>query len=418
MKKRIVTAMLAAMMVLSVGTTALAAVDGVTSGASGNVTVGTEVKPPIYKVSVPTTLKFYIDPFEQLGNGSSITSDDFAFINKSNVAVALDVTLNATKGDDVTFATTEAGVTETNTNKIAFLQAQIPSAVSETSATGTTFVKSDDFTTSVALLKGTVGSDTVYYINTSDPDTSADGTDGDGNNTNDYEVADEGAVTTDMIDTTAAAGNYATSEKVAIDTTNGTKLKFVLDEADYITYYNNYDDTQAAGTAFKNVAASQNGSAVFRFSGKVNTLADWQTADIGTTVTYAFNGLTDENYDAATIVTNTHAFVGSENVAPANAAPTLTNGNTFTITADANAGQDLTIPMSLGSGTLGATLVTRVDCNGGTITTDKYSVTDAGLVLDSAFVDAMLGSSNTADRVFTIFLNDTDTTELTFTIKR
>lgn len=100
------------------------------------------------------------------------------------------------------------------------------------------------------------------------------------------------------------------------------------------------------------------------------------------------------------------------------AAPALTGGNVFTITADANAGQDLTIPMSLGGGTLAATLVTKVDCNGGEITTDKYSVTSAGLVLDSAFVDAMLNSSNTADRVFTIFLNDTDTTELTFTIKR
>lgn len=102
---------------------------------------------------------------------------------------------------------------------------------------------------------------------------------------------------------------------------------------------------------------------------------------------------------------------------PASAAPSLTGSNSITINSS-NAGKALTIGLSLGSGAEAATAVTKVDCNGGTITTDKYELTSSGLELKAAFVDAMLGSSNTADRVFTVFLNDTAKTELKFTIKR
>ena len=103
--------------------------------------------------------------------------------------------------------------------------------------------------------------------------------------------------------------------------------------------------------------------------------------------------------------------------APTDAAPSLTGSNSITINSS-NAGKALTIGLSLGSGAEAATAVTKVDCNGGTITTDKYELTSSGLELKAAFVDAMLGSSNTADRVFTVFLNDTAKTELKFTIKR
>ena len=102
---------------------------------------------------------------------------------------------------------------------------------------------------------------------------------------------------------------------------------------------------------------------------------------------------------------------------PASVAPSLTGSNSITINSS-NAGKALTIGLSLGSGAEAATAVTKVDCNGGTITTDKYELTSSGLELKAAFVDAMLGSSNTADRVFTVFLNDTAKTELKFTIKR
>ena len=103
---------------------------------------------------------------------------------------------------------------------------------------------------------------------------------------------------------------------------------------------------------------------------------------------------------------------------PASAAPSLTGQNEITITEENNGGCALTIGMSLGTGDEAATAITRIDCNGGTITTDKYSLSSSGVVLTSDFVDAMLASSNTADRVFTVYLNDTATTTLTFTIKR
>lgn len=103
---------------------------------------------------------------------------------------------------------------------------------------------------------------------------------------------------------------------------------------------------------------------------------------------------------------------------PASAAPSLTGQNEITITEEDNGGRALTIGMSLGTGDEAATAITKIDCNGGTITTDKYSLSSSGVVLTSDFVDAMLASSNTADRVFTVYLNDTATTTLTFTIKR
>ena len=127
-------------------------------------------------------------------------------------------------------------------------------------------------------------------------------------------------------------------------------------------------------------------------------------------VTWAYAKATTEDGTAATDAVD-------YSTAPTEAAPSLTGSNSITINSS-NAGKNLTIGLSLGAGAKAATAVTKVDCNGGTITTDKYELTSSGLELKAAFVDAMLGSSNTADRVFTVFLNDTAKTELKFTIKR
>lgn len=145
--------------------------------------------------------------------------------------------------------------------------------------------------------------------------------------------------------------------------------------------------------------------------GKVSNLpieADTTAPTVNVTWSYA------KAADSATVDT---ADLVDYSDTPASAAPSLTGSNSITINSS-NAGKALTIGLSLGSGAEAATAVTKVDCNGGTITTDKYELTSSGLELKAAFVDAMLGSSNTADRVFTVFLDDTAKTELKFTIKR
>ena len=329
MKRKLVSAMLSAMLVLSMGTTAFAAtVGGVDAGGTVNAT--TELKSPIYKVSVPTAMKFYIDPFEQLA-ADQITSDDFAIINKSNVALAIDATLTVEGGTGVQFVA-EDKVTETDTTKLAYIAAEIASSVTETAAAAAAYVDVTDWTTAKTLY--TADDSTGYYVTSSS-----------GSATNEINAPAE------MIDTTAVSGTYTAAKKVAVDPTSGTKLSFVLNKAVYTPYYTNYTDTEAAGSLFKNVATGQAGSAAFRFAGTVNTLAAWAPGDLTATVAYTFNGLTDENYTAKAdkVVAGTHAYIVNE------AAPSIAT-KTYPLTR----GQNTEITVDLGLGTLAATGISSI----------------------------------------------------------
>lgn len=285
MKKRIVSAMLAAMMVLSVTTPALAA-NNDSATQTGNVTMNTQVKNPIYKVSVPTTMDFIIDPFEQITQGSQITSKDFSFVNKSNVPIELDVALAVTAGQDVSIVA-EADVNEDDADaKLAYIAAEIASAVTETE--DTTLIAYEDSNTGV----GAVTLTSVYKDETGDAPVYF------------YTVGSSGlsAIENEVVNVTGATGTYVaeSSYKDTIDKEDGLTLTFALEEATYIDIYENQDKTGTTVKAFQAVAEDAKGSASFRFSGKINSLADWQNTDLTATVTYSFNGLSTDKYTTYT----------------------------------------------------------------------------------------------------------------------
>lgn len=306
-QRAIKTLMAATLCVAMVGGTAIAA--PLTNPATGGQVTGTStVENPIYKIEVPTDLVFAIDPFVQKGQ-SQIYSEDFSMINKSNVAVRVDCAVTLAAGTDVVIKDSADDVKETGTEKLVYMEAEVPSAVTETAETAAAYetaLKKDNNDYYAATVAGGISGATD---------------------------ADE------MVDTTAVAGTYTQKAKVGLKSgTTPTKLTFALKEADYTTYYTAADKSTSA-KQFKNVAANNAGSATFRFGGKVNSKATWAASAVTATVDYTFNGLTPENYTAliAKEVANSHAYV-VEDMDPSIAATGTYNKADGKITANVNLG--------------------------------------------------------------------------------
>lgn len=417
MKKRIVCAMLAAMMVFS-ATTPTWAADEAVEGASvskGTITTETEKKDPVYKVSVPTNVKVYIDPFQQL-KAASVTSEDFAFINKSNVAIKLDATISLTAGDGVTFVTSDTGI-DSDTTKKAMVQVEIPTAITETPETGSKFVATEDWTTPLTVYKATgiesspsggltaITNKADYYITKN----------------NDTLVTGEAEVTTEMQDVRKAEGVYTTTgQLVTLDSTKETTLSFALKEAKYVDIYEtcDKDTSEVKYNVFQTTNTGNTSSAVFRFSGKVNQKADWQSSDIKTKVTYSFIGLNGTDYNAAlnknTESTKGHAY--SEKSETTSAAPSIA-----TTAYDLEAGKELKVTVDYGTGSLSANNITKIvnKLTGADVPAARYSVSGNVITFDSTFTQNNASSATSGLKFDVVFNNDAKTTvEITVTTKQ
>lgn len=354
MKKRVLKTLLSTVVCVSMlGTTCLASSqipeldrDHMSSTITGDSTV----ENPIYKVSVPTSITFAVDPFEQK-NQSQIYSQELQLINKSNVPVKVTATVKVVGKVDstdstkklVTVVDAESKVTETNANKIVYIAAEIPSAVTETAAAAAAYP--------IALKK--VGDD-VYDATKVPSSDAASATD-----------------VQDYVNTTAVTGTYTTSKKVTVGETD-TELVFALAGATYQSYYT-ASDKSTSTVQLKSVAADKKGSAVFRFCGKVNTKAAWAAGDLTATVTYDLIGLTGTNYNAVSYVTGAHAYVASEE------APTFT----------AAIGK---ITYTKGAGDTGLASITKIEASwGGTFYDVTNQIDDDGngtLTIKAANLDA------------------------------
>ncbi len=264
----------------------------------GAFQVSVDFSQAVYKVSVSTKVNVYLDPYELLEEGSNITSDDFTVINKSSVPIAVNATvqLNGTAEQNVTLVETKEEITEENREKLAYVEAEIPATVQETTNSVGMQYQDSKFLNAFDLYKCEESGEKYYK-------TAA----GDG-------VTNEQTIRDEVKDTTAAAGVYhADSTKVAISPKeNGTMLRFVLDKADYIAYYETYDAAAPIDLAFQKVAAEQKGSAVFRLSGKLNTEAKWEDKDIEGVVTYTFEELSIEEYENQLELETAHAYIGTK----------------------------------------------------------------------------------------------------------
>jgi len=312
MKKKVVSMLLAvAMCTSALGTTCFAAAGELDeTNQSTTVTGDSTVANPKYKVTVPTTITFAVDPFEQKKQ-SQIYSQELPITNKSNIPVQItaSVKVEAGAGKTVTIVDAESKVTETNTDKIVYIAAQIAGDLTETPKAAAAYT--------TPLVKDSAGSD-VYDASLASalsgltpPVTTA--------------------ALADMVDVEKVEGDYTQSKAVTIGTTN-TDMVFALAAAQYQEYFTD-KDKKVSDSQFKAVAASKKGSAVFRFSGKVNTKAAWGDNDLKATVVYTMMGLTDTNYTAMTATPdpNAHAYVVQDE------APTFTASAT-PLTIDYTAG--------------------------------------------------------------------------------
>jgi len=301
MKNKVLKVLLATMLMVSMfSTTCMAAAGELTESdlAGGQEVTGTAtIKNPIYSIVVPTGFEFAVDAFEQ-GGQSQVYSQEFNIINKSNVNVRVNVNAKAEAllEDDAAaiIKDTEAEVTETDTSKLIYLAIQVPSVVAEATTANQSYA---------TPLYTSTASSTVPYST---------------------EATSEGeAELKDVTAISGVTGTYTTSAKEGLSTTAKDYL-FALKKADYTDYKaaESNADTLIAGSQFKNVAASTAGSTTFRFWGKVNSKAAWQTGEVKVTAKYTFLGLSDTNYDAliAKQVTNSHAFV-KEDTAPTFTSP-------------------------------------------------------------------------------------------------
>jgi hypothetical protein len=338
--------------------------------AGQDVTVTTEVSEPVWNIVVPTTMPMAIDPFALHDGSSQVYSPDFTIVNKSQVAVKATATVTLTGA--AVFKDNAAAVTETNTDKLAFVQAKVANSVNVTTKAGT-------FTTVAAL-----GGD--YFLDSLNVDGAAT-------------FSTDAAVDVDKVE-----GVYNASSPAVNLGTAATKVEFALQKADYLKYYSAADKSTTA-YQYRDMAADKKGVASWRFVGKLNSYAAWQAADISATVAYSFAGLTPENYAGATLDANGHQFINS------NVAPTIPT-KTFAMVADTA----IVVPLNFGAGTLAATGVASVTRNGDNVPAAQYTVANSKLTINATYVNALRGAATNAAIVvkFNDSANTTETITLTY----
>ncbi len=336
--------------------------------ADQDVTVSTTVTDPVWNMVVPTTIGMAIDPFALTDGSSQVYSPDFTVVNKSQVAVR--ATASVTLSGAAVFKNTAAEVTETDTSKLAFVQAKVATDVNATTKAGA-------FTT-LAALNGD------YYT-------------GSLNVTGAAAVATEASVDIDKV-----TGVYGASAPAVTLKTDAVKVEFALAGSDYVKYYTAADKS-ANAYQFLNCAADKKGFASWRFVGKLNSYAPWQASDISATVKYSFKGLTPANYAAANFDEDGHQFISN------NAAPSIAT-TTYTMAA----GTALAVTLDFGGGNKAATGVASVTKGGNAVNSSFYTISGNTLTFNATYIDA-LREAGTASTIVVTF-NDSANTAVTLTL--
>ena len=336
--------------------------------AGQDVTVTTEVSEPVWNIVVPTTMPMAIDPFALHDGSSQVYSPDFTIVNKSQVAVKATATVTLTGA--AVFKDNAAAVTETNTDKLAFVQAKVANSVNVTTKAGT-------FTTVAAL-----GGD--YFLDSLNVDGAA-------------------TFTTDKaIDVDKVEGIYNASSPAVNLGTTATKVEFALQKADYLKYYSAADKSTTS-YQYRNMAADKKGVASWRFVGKLNSYAAWAPADISATVAYSFAGLTPENYAGANLDADGHQFISNVK------APSIAT-TTYTLVADT----PLAVTFDLGNGAKAATAIASVKKGANAVNSSFYSVEGNTLTFNATYVNALREAGSAA--TIAVTFNDSANTVVNLTL--
>ena len=144
MKKRLFALFMACVMTMALAVTAFAAADdgSVTGGADGfdaNVEATVTPKDPIIKVTVPTTVDVFLNPYNlkvdvsEDGDGSETSSDPVVtvtqfLISESNVALAVSATVSGVVDVDSGLKLVDTAPTTYDEDKNAYLYLQVVAA--------------------------------------------------------------------------------------------------------------------------------------------------------------------------------------------------------------------------------------------------------------------------------------------------
>ena len=401
MKNRIAKTLLATTLcVAMVGTTCFAAGGTLTDATTGgSIEADNKVENPTYRVVVPTVLDFAIDPFEQQLAGHQVYSENLSIVNKSNVPVKVDVKLKAVeKGgtSTITFQDTADDVDESGTAKNLFLAAEVPSAVEETEGTPASF--------SPMVFKAADGTEN-YYVGTNLAAAQAVQTAVDTTSAETALTANEEVKNKPVIVTPAASAKYSTSNGI---TGTDTTLTFALAGSENKEAYNDATDITKKEKVFESLATNQDSSALFRFTGKVNTKATWEANKITATVAYDFIGLSGNNYTdlhAATVPDDGATGATAHGLVKSEAVPSIA-----TTTCEVATGNDATWTVDLGRGDKAATGIASLKTGSTVIKAANYSLSGGTLTIPSAVADNFT--------TFTVTFNDSDATTVALTVTR
>ena len=336
--------------------------------AGKTVTVTTEVSEPVWNIVVPTTMPMALDPFALNDGASQVYSPDFTVVNKSQVAVK--ATATVTLSGAAVFKDNAAAVTETNTDKLALVQAKVANSVNVTTKAGT-------FTT-VAALGG------EYFLDS-------------------LNVANAATFTTDSaVDVDKVEGVYNASSPAVNLGTAATKVEFALQKADYMKYYTT-STKSAVAYEYRNMAADKKGVASWRFVGKLNSYAAWQASDITATVAYSFAGLTPENYAAAVLEDGGHQYI-SKSLAPSIETTSYTTANNTPVV----------VAMSFGEGMRAATGVASVKVGDAALNQVFYEISGTNITFKANYINAIREDGTNV--AITITFNDSANTAVVVTL--
>lgn len=380
--RRLLTAALCTTL-LTGSTLTAAAADATVAGQETTIDGANTVEDPIYSVTIPATLEFAVDAFEQKGEGQ-IVSTDISCTNNSNVAVKMNVALTVADGitaDTVTFATSADDVSTEEDVKSVFMQAQVAETVTETKNAAAAYT--------TAVVKDGAGT----YYTTDDVAKAVTGNDG---------VVTSAA--TEMESVKSVTGTAADTPVAYTLGTEATELDFALAASDYIKYY-----TSASATAqqFKTTAADNKSSACYTFTGKVNPNAVWAANDFKATAVYTFKGMTTTDYEAAEFETGAHALL-KKPVAPV--APTFASTTKGVITWSGDAGTGAVSEITKIEVKIGNTTYNLLAEQSGLWEAATVDLVNKKITLDSGVADN-LGSDLTA----TITYEDSSSTPVTKT---
>lgn len=431
-KKLLSTVVASALVATTMAAPAMAA-DGDT------IDVGVTTKTAVLKVSVPTSMAIAVDQFEMADVGTQIHSGEFEMENNSGIDVKVDIESTADLKATTKLAATKAAVTadtagageawlavaaQTGSGSYADGAATALKDLSEANANVTTFTAGSAANTGVAgqtfyLAKASTPKYTLLNANQK----------ADFSYAQFYELTAETAGAQAALNVLIAAGDvyvatgaaaddqeltlvpkggahtWATGEVYYSVAASATPKASIADTHTELYVYANGDADAAAGKA------------AFRYIGNLSGGQEtWSSTDITNVhIKYDIVGITQTGYDKV----KTNCTYGLYKAPIVDAAPSITDANkTYTAVADT----DVTVNVSLGSGTLKADNISSlsfVNPTGATkqVSNTEYSYADGVLTLKGSAVNGFVNSTQ-ATRDYTITFDDTANTTAKFTLSK